>query len=181
MLRWVCYVLLGVFAGICAWITADLPWDLAEAWGEGTWIARQIDRSLAPAWVLVLWVAPAVAGAVVEARRTGRVVPAAAAPSCFWWGESVGYFAAYAGKLLLGLGGDQLPVRLDRGWTVYRGDVAALQPVLETLGFDFILWTTVGLIGGACLGGAMGLLAWLVRGARPGGDTDVLAGGARSR
>lgn len=89
-----------------------------------------------------------------------------------WLSANVAYYMIYTGKLLLSLGGPQLLVRLDEGWTTYWTDVSRLR-LHEMVGPDFLLWSTVAVLGGLPVGWLGGTILlrlstywWTLRGDR---------------
>jgi hypothetical protein len=76
---------------------------------------------------LTIWLVPALVVILIEIRAGARPALSAPGATLVWLAADAAHDAV-AGKLLLGLGGPQPPVRRDEGRATYRDGVARLRP-----------------------------------------------------
>lgn len=158
--RFLTFTIMGASFGVLNWFFLNQVgvWlDGLVGRGRGPRPANPLMDDLTQWSGLALWLVPALLVILVEIRTSHRPALSALAVTLLWLAADVTYYVIYTGKLLLGLGGPQLGVRLDQGWATYWQGVSQLR-LHQMVGRDFVLWTTVALVGGPIvgwLGGAM--------------------------
>ncbi len=174
--RFICYAIIGVAFGVLNWFFLDQVGGWTNAitgWGAGPRPANPLLDDLTQWSGLALWLVPTLIVILLEIGASRRPALSALGVTLLWFAANVTYYLIYVGKLVLGSGGPQLGVRLDEGWATYWHGVAQLR-LHQMVGQDFVLWSTVALVGGPIIGGLGGfallhLMHWSqsLRSARP--------------
>lgn len=95
----------------------------------------------------------------------------------FFTAANATYYAIYAGKILLGLGGPQLGITTDKGIATWWRGVVAFD-IADNVGSDFLLWTGLGVVAGlgcGLIGGAIVVAVANHLGPAPRRDTTVVS------